>query len=137
MNIRWQTYRALELIADSVPQPQPDKLAFVAVWRALASRFTQQLDCEHQIEHLERCLALDWTKFRDTSKPSIWLTLEAFLRQLMVDSNLATSEPEIQQVSAQGGRTWWYACDPRTGQTTYLESEADVQIRLEERHYLF
>lgn len=137
MNIRWQTYRALELIADSVPQPQTDKLAFVAVWRTLTSRFTQQLDREHQIEHLERCLALNWANFMDTSKPSIWLTLEAFLSQLIVDSNLATSEPEIQQVFDQDGRTWWYACDPRTGQTTYLESEADVQIWIEERHYLF
>lgn len=119
-----------------------DKLAFVArlsqVWRLLASRFTQKLCYEQQVEHLKRCLALDWFELDGTSKPSIWCTVWAFLSQPVFEWNLSTSsEPKIQQVSDQGGRTWWYAYELMTGQTTYLESEEDVQIWLEERLYYY
>lgn len=137
MNIQWQKYRELELIADSIAEPQTDKLAFVArlsqVWGSLANRSTQKLCCEQQVEHLKRCLAIDWLD-DGTSEPSIWRTVWAFLSQPVFEWSLSTSsEPQIRQVSDRGGRTWWYAYDPITGQTTYLESEEDVQIWLEER----
>lgn len=137
MNIQWQKYKELELIADSLAEPQTEKLKFAArlsqVWRSLASRSTQNLCYEQQVEHLEQCLAINWLD-DGTSEPSIWRTVWAFLSQPVFSFSLSTSsEPQIRQVSDQGGRTWWYAYDPMTGQTTYLESEEDVQIWLEER----
>lgn len=137
MKTKWQIYRELELIADSVPEPQTGNLAFVArlsqIRRSLFCWFIQKLCYEQQFEHLERCLTLN--QFDDgTSEPSIGCTIWSFLSQSVVERSLS-SEPEIRQVSDQGGCIWWYAYDPMTGQTTYLESETDVQVWLEERHY--
>lgn len=45
------------------------------------------------------------------------------------------AEPEIRQTLDRTGQTWWKVYDPLTGHTAYLESEAEVQIWLEERLY--
>lgn len=45
-----------------------------------------------------------------------------------------TSEPDIWQTMDRHGNLWWHAYDPTTGQTTYLSSEEEVLMWLDQRH---
>jgi hypothetical protein len=54
----------------------------------------------------------------------IWRSITSWFQS--GDSSL----PKIQQVSDAGG-TWWYAYDPETGLTTFLESQRDIDMWLE------
>lgn len=60
---RWETYKKLELIPNSVTNPEANKLIFTfgleQVWRLLIVALTQELVDEQRIEYLERCWALN------------------------------------------------------------------------------
>jgi hypothetical protein len=43
-----------------------------------------------------------------------------------------STEPQIRSVCDYRG-TWWYGYEPKTGQITYLESERDVDMWLEQQ----
>ncbi len=45
-----------------------------------------------------------------------------------------TSEPAIWQTMDRYGNLWWHAYDPATGQTSYLSSEDEVLMWLDQRH---
>jgi hypothetical protein len=45
-----------------------------------------------------------------------------------------SSEPNIWQTMDRHGNLWWHAYDPATGQTSYLSSEEEVLIWLDQRH---
>lgn len=130
---QWQRYKELELIPDAVPTPSSSFVVqLIQRWRSLIDRSQIPLYRAQQIEHLETCWTLDALPCR----PTVWQSLgERFSQFLWAWESLSSSEPEVHQVTDQGGRVWWYAHDPLTGQTTYLESEEDVQIWLEERLY--
>jgi hypothetical protein len=138
MDNHWQTYRELELIADPAAEPLVSHSIIVKqlsrIWRSLTLKRVSQLSYFQQLEHLERCGAIEPRHQSDRRK--LWRTLWHQLNQpLFSGHSTASHEPKIRQVADQGGRVWWYAHDPLTGQTIYLESEEDVQIWLEERLY--
>jgi hypothetical protein len=129
---QWQRYKELELIPDLVANPSSNPLAqLMQLWRSLTDRAQPPLYRAQQVEHLETCWTLD---VRQPS-PTVWHSLGArFSQVLSTWKSLSSSEPEVHQVM-EGGRVWWYAHDPLTGQSTYLESEEEVQVWLEERLY--
>ena len=135
----WQTYQELELVTASTAEPLVSHSIIVRrlsqVWRSLTLKRISQLTEAQQREHLERCGAIA-ADFTVSDRAKFWHHLWRQLNQPLFNWHwVASYEPEIRQVADQGGRVWWYAHDPMTGQTTYLESEEDVQIWLEERLY--
>lgn len=44
------------------------------------------------------------------------------------------SEPVIYQLTDRDGDAYWYVYDPATGRNTYLASEHDVRVWLEQRY---
>jgi hypothetical protein len=49
-------------------------------------------------------------------------------------SSSRTNEPDIWQTTDRYGNLWWRAYDPVTGQTSYLSSEDEVLMWLDQRH---
>lgn len=45
-----------------------------------------------------------------------------------------TNEPDIWQTMDRHGNLWWNAYDPATGQISYLSSEEEVLMWLDQRH---
>jgi hypothetical protein len=45
-----------------------------------------------------------------------------------------SGEPNIWQSMDRHGNLWWHAYDPATGQTSYLSSEEEVLMWLDQRH---
>lgn len=137
MKSQWQFYKELELLPDMI-EPQPIHSPIVASldrwWRSRLNDRATKLDYEYQVEYLERRLRL--TCAQASVKRSIWGTLWHLLNQpLGFESSFSPAEPEIQQTLDRTGHVWWKVYDPLSGQTAYLESEADVHIWLEERLY--
>ncbi len=69
---QWQFYKDLELIPDSVLEPQASKLAIALplrqLWRLLIDALARELVYEQQIEYLERCWTVgDSEPFTDVS----------------------------------------------------------------------
>lgn len=138
MKSQWQAYKELELLPDIV-EPQTIHSPLIGYldswWRSLLSRRAGSLDYENQVEYLERRLKLLCE--RSTAHTHVWQKLWRLLNQpLRFGPHQPTqAEPEVRQTLDQTGQTWWTVYDPLTGQTAYLESEAEVQIWLEERLY--
>lgn len=70
---QWQTYKQLELIPDSVPNPHPNVSAFTLginlAWKKLLSLLVDELvDVEQQVDYIERCWALN--EFGQGDNPS-------------------------------------------------------------------
>lgn len=59
----WHTYRQLELIPNSVPQPNTGSFAFGLdfLWRGLLNLLAEELVDEQRVEYLDRCWTLDET----------------------------------------------------------------------------
>jgi hypothetical protein len=134
---RWQTYRELEMITDSVLEPQASRSVLVLqldkARQRRMNRLLQKLPDKQQVQHLEQCLALEGTSANGVKKSSIWRNLWLFLNQPIFElSAWSSQEPKVQQVSDQGGQVWWYVYDPQTHESVYLESETEVLIWLEE-----
>lgn len=53
-------------------------------------------------------------------------------RSLIISDS--TNEPDIWQTTDRHGNLWWHAYDPVTGQTSYLSSEEEVLMWLDQRH---
>lgn len=49
-----------------------------------------------------------------------------------ITHNTSAPAVEIRQVTEQG-RPWWYVYETATGEMTYLESEQDIDMWLEEQ----
>ncbi|WAL60756.1 hypothetical protein [Thermocoleostomius sinensis] len=133
VDMQWQRYKQLELIPDSVPIPSANLIDQIKYfWHTLINRDQPLLYRVQQIEHLNNC----WQLELGPSHPQVWQLLDECVNQLLSSwRSLSSSEPEVHQITDQGGRVWWYAYDPLTGQATYLESEEEVQVWLEERLY--
>ncbi|MBC7972550.1 MAG: hypothetical protein H7Z11_20890 [Verrucomicrobia bacterium] len=85
------------------------------------------------MEYLERRLKLACDRAcRVSARGKLWSLLN---RPLGFGQQLSQVEPEIRQTLDQTGQTWWNVYDPRTGQTVFLESEAEVRVWLEARLY--
>jgi hypothetical protein len=41
------------------------------------------------------------------------------------------AELQIEQTADSNGNTWWYACNPQTGQSVYSGSEAEMRLWIE------
>lgn len=135
MKNQWETYKELELVGDEVLEPQTTHSVAIAklsqIWRSLSNRYATKLSDEQQLEHLEKCLTSDKHQSKNSA---IWRTIWAILNQPLFEAKpLSSYEPEIRQILDRSGRVWWYAYDPIIGQTTYLESEEEALIWLEER----
>lgn len=75
---QWQTYKQLELIPDSVPNPDAKvatfkfglvKFGLGRAWRSLLSLLIDELvDQEQQVEYIERCWALN--EFGEKDNPT-------------------------------------------------------------------
>lgn len=140
MNSQWTTYKQLESIAEDVPEPQPSASIIVnrliAIRQSFVTQAVDKLDDGQQLGHLEKCLQLDGSD-KNTGWSKAWRRIWQVLNQPLFELNYSnSSEPEIRRVT-DGGQIWWYAYDPLTGQSTYLESEEEVQIWLEERLQYF
>ncbi len=143
MKTQWQIYQELELLPTTLQAPQAVMSPVAAYlgnrWRSLLDRQTSKLDYEQQVDYLERRLALNG--YETTGKASAFRQLWKLLNQPLNlgrgfgQSVASHPEPEIRQTLDTTGHRWWQVYDPLTGQTTYLESEAEVQIWLEERLY--
>lgn len=70
-NSHWQTYKQLELIPDSIPNPYARvstfKFGLNHAWRSLLSLLVDELVTEQQVEYIERCWALNEFGQRDKS----------------------------------------------------------------------
>lgn len=145
MKTQWQIYQELELLPTALPAPRAVTSPIAAYlgnrWRSLLDRQTSKLDYEQQVDYLERRLALN--SYETTGKASVFRQLWKLLNQPLnlgwgLGQSIASHpEPEIRQTLDTTGHKWWQVYDPLTGQTTYLESEAEVQIWLEERLYYY
>lgn len=139
MKTQWQRYKELELLPDVVAEPQTIHSPLIASldrsWRSLLNQRARNLNHEYQVEYLERRLTL--ISVRSTIAANIWRKCWSILNQpLSFGFQLTTHpEPEIRRTLDQTGQAWWQVYDPSTGHTAYLESEADVQIWLEEHLY--
>ena len=138
MKTQWQRYKELELLPNRAAEAQAIHSPLVAYldqrWRSLLDHRAAQLDHEYQVEYLERRLRIACPQISE--KPSLWRTLWHLLNQpINFGYSFSQSEPEIQQTLDRTGQTWWKVYDPLTGQTAYLESEAEVHVWLEERLY--
>lgn len=140
MNIQWHIYRNLELIPDTVTEPQASNSAFVIRltegWRSLVNKIVDNFSLERQVDHLEKCWFLNGTEHKNrnwaTTASTVWL----FLNQPIFKNSFPTSpEPIIRQLSDDRGEVFWCAYDPLTREEIFLESEEEVQIWLEERLY--
>lgn len=139
MKTQWQQYKELELLPDLVAEPQTIYSPLVAAldrrWRSILNQRARKLDYEYQVEYLEQRLTL--TCMRSTPTASVWRKCWNVLnRPLRLEPYLPTHpEPEIRQTLDHAGQTWWQVYDPITGHTAYLESEAEVQVWLEDWLY--
>jgi hypothetical protein len=139
MKTQWQDYRELELIPDSVPPPDIPQAPIVR-WlydncQALYNNLTCSLSADQPVDYLEQCFQLDCD--RSNQFPSFGELIWRFFTYPLGSKRSTAShkEPKIRQIQDREGQTWWQAYDPITGQTTYLSSEHEVQIWLEERLY--
>ncbi len=137
MKTQWQRYKELELLPDEVAKPQIIHSPLVTYldqrWRSLLNQQAGKLDYECQVEYLERRLKLACDR---ACRVSAWGELWSLLnRPLGFGQQSSQVEPEIRQTLDQTGQTWWKVYDPRTGQTVFLESEAEVRVWLEARLY--
>lgn len=139
MNQQWRQYRALELIPDEVPEPQVRyswlTRCLLSMWQSIVEVDTEQLTHEQRLERLEQHWQLDGTESLQSEPSGFWGSLWVALNQPLFRTNPTYSEPEIQPIIDPSGRRWWCARDPKTGQQTFLESEEEIQIWLEERFY--
>ena len=139
MKTQWQTYQELELIPDSVPNPQKNRLSltqwFQQNWHTIRYFVNRKDGHIYPVKFLETCLAIDCSK--SPPKNKIWQKIEQWVNPLVADwSRLPTyPEPQIRQILDRQGQTWWHAYDPITGETAYLETEEEVQVWLETRLY--
>jgi hypothetical protein len=60
----------------------------------------------------------------------IWQGLQTVMRAIA-----GSDEPQIRQLRDRNGQSVWRSYDPITGQTAYLNSEAEVRSWLEQRYY--
>ncbi|HEY9763667.1 MAG TPA: CHRD domain-containing protein [Trichocoleus sp.] len=81
------------------------------------------------LEQEKRQLEQFWRKPSDALTPT--QRLKAFWATLK-DSLANQLQLQVEQVSDDAGRLWWYAFDPRSGKTLYAESESDVIQWIEE-----
>jgi hypothetical protein len=140
MKSHWQNYKKLELIAEATPVPQTNHSPLVAqlakLWNSNTNRSIEKLSPQQHLQHLERSLKLECPDSDGAKDSTVWQTLWTCLTQPILEWNLSNaSEPEVRRIADQNGHAWWYVYDPITGQKTYLESEEEVQIWLEERLY--
>jgi len=139
MKTQWQQYKELELLPDNVAAPQtihsPLLAAFDRYWRSQLDQGARKLDYEYQVEYLERRLTI--VCGRSTTKANLWRKCWSLLNKpLRFNPYRSTHpEPEIRRTLDKLGQAWWHVYDPCTGRTAYLESEADVQVWLEEGLY--
>ena len=139
MKTQWQQYKELELLPDNVAAPQtihsPLLAAFDRYWRSQLDQGARKLDYEYQVEYLERRLTIVCGRPTTTANPwrKCWSLLNTPLRFNPYRST--QPEPEIRRTLDKLGQAWWHVYDPCTGRTAYLESEADVQVWLEEGLY--
>lgn len=140
MKSQWQMYKKLELIAEATPVPQTNHSPLVAQlakwWNSKTNRSVENRSPQQHLQHLEQSLKLECPNSNRVNDSNFWQTLWTLLTQPIFAWNLPTaSEPMIRRIADQNGHAWWYVYDPLTGQKTYLESEEEVQIWLEERLY--
>ncbi|PSF34238.1 hypothetical protein C7H19_19100 [Aphanothece hegewaldii CCALA 016] len=62
------------------------------------------------------------------SQPTIWRKIQEFWTAFGWERNMLSLDPEIRQ----GGRNWWYVYESTINQLTYLESEQDIDMWLEQ-----
>lgn len=79
---RWLTYRQLELISDSVSNPEQPTFAFGLnfLWRGLLNLLSEELVDEQRVEYLDRCWQLDETEVGrqspTTTLQRLWTLME-------------------------------------------------------------
>ncbi|MBD1865352.1 MULTISPECIES: hypothetical protein [Trichocoleus] len=139
MKSQWQNYRDLELIANPRSQQQPQHLPFSdrldRIWRSLIDAGIKAFSEQQQTEHLDRCWSLAAPQGQPTNPFNICRLLWLNIRQVLTNSRITSEEPEIQEISDRDGSYGWSVINPRTGQKTYLQSEDEVRVWLEERFY--
>jgi hypothetical protein len=79
---RWQAYQELELLPDSVSQPNSTAIkpiwGLTQVWRGFLNLLMDELVTEQQIDYLERCWSLNESEqhsSRNTLK-RLWVLME-------------------------------------------------------------
>ncbi|MBW4490705.1 MAG: hypothetical protein KME12_23270 [Trichocoleus desertorum ATA4-8-CV12] len=139
MKNQWQNYRDWKLIANLQPQRQTQDLRFsdrlAQIWRSLVDAGIKAFSDQEQTEHLNRCWSLDAPQGQPTNPFNICHLLWLNVRQALSNQLITSEEPEIQQFSDRDGSQGWSVANPRTGQKTYLQSEDEVRVWLEERFY--
>ena len=81
MKTQWQTYKQLELIPDSAPEPKANHFVnglLSHFWRSLINALAQEHFHEQRREYFERCWAIDYadpytTKHADQLKKLLTL----------------------------------------------------------------
>jgi hypothetical protein len=80
---RWQTYKQLELIPDTVLKSSPNKPRFLfglgIAWQTLLSLLVDELVEEQQIEYLERCWQLDFGQNKQSNSSflrKLWMLMD-------------------------------------------------------------
>lgn len=136
MDLHWQIYRKLELIPSTVHAPSTSTSGFAA-WlkqrlQSLVKPLANSLAPQQQVEHLERCWLKSELEIHETRNNDTLTIVWRVLKQSVLDRiHSLQCEPKIQRMQGSQG-SFWYAYDPVTEQTTYLESEKDVDRWLEE-----
>jgi len=138
MKTKWQIYRQLELIPDTVLLPSSEqgisRFYQGKIWHSLVNYCTKNLSEQQTFDHLDACFKLDNSdpnlikKFRFFQ--TIWLILN---QPIQPDNFLTKSYPYIWKSSNFSGSAQWHIYDPQSGLTYDLDSEEDVLIWLEKR----
>jgi hypothetical protein len=133
---QWQTYKELELIPDSVVDPQSKGMrSWIAqIWQSFTEKQTELQSHHQRLGHLERCLALSSETHQEQSSP--WNQGLALLGRAFPGwSYWFSSDPYIWQTADRSGQIHWHTYHPRTGEKIDFESENEVCVWIEESFY--
>lgn len=73
---------------------------------------------------------------RSKRQPSPWSKLND-VWQVVLTYFSASSEPKVWQSEDASGLSQWKAYDPVTGESAVYDSETEMRVWLEERHYQY
>jgi hypothetical protein len=142
MKTQWQLYKSLEQIPDSVSEPQfyPQETALTRWCRSLVNTLSGKEPDILNLEHLERCWAIELSPDHPPAAASRWQQWwkswhQSWHQSLSLRSDSITTEPEVWCSVDHTGQSWWHVYSPRTGERVDFASEDEVCLWIEQSFY--
>lgn len=111
MNEHWENYKKLESLPDNLPAPARDRHViahwFKGIRQSLANSLVQNLSHERQIEHGERCLALDGANPPQKTQISEFMLAERLAKSKQAAIALLTGNAKAESQIQSGKALKW------------------------------